>query len=74
MAVNKVTSSKTLAIEVQSGKDSKGEPTYSKKTFGSLKSDVDIQAAFDVADAIKGVLDQPTRAYFMNTASTLEVE
>ena len=72
MAVNKVASSKSLAIEVQSGTDTKGNATFTKKSFSNIRTDVDPQAAFDVAEAIKGVLNEPTRAYFLNSASTLE--
>lgn len=72
MAVTKVASSKAIAIEVQNGKDSKGDPTYTKKSFSGIRNDVDIQSAYDVAEAIKGVLEEPTRAYFLNSSSTLQ--
>jgi hypothetical protein len=72
MAVNKIASSKSIAIEVQNGTDSKGDPTYTKKSFSGVKTDVDTQNAYDVAEAIKGVLVEPTRAYFLNSTSTLE--
>jgi hypothetical protein len=72
MAVTKTADSKAIAIEVQSGADAKGNPTYTKKSFSGIRKDVDTQAAYDVAEAIKGVLAEPTRAYFLNTASTLE--
>lgn len=71
MAITKVASSKSLSIEIQSGTDTSGQPTYSKKSFSNVRNDVDPQNAYDVADAIKAVLDQPTRAYFLNSASTL---
>lgn len=71
MAVTKVASTKAIAIEVQSGTDAKGNATYTKKSFSGIRKDVDTQAAYDVADAIKGVLADPTRAYFLNSASTL---
>ena len=72
MAVNKVVSSKSLSIEVKSGTDTLGNATYTKKSFANVKKDVEAQAAYDVAEAIKGVLAEPTRAYFLNSASTLE--
>ncbi|MBC2457758.1 DUF1659 domain-containing protein [Clostridium beijerinckii] len=71
MAITKVTSSKSLSIEIQSGTDTSGQPTYSKKSFSNVRNDVEPQAAFDVAEAIKTVLDNPTRSYFLNSASTL---
>jgi len=72
MAVNKVVSSKSLSIEVKSGTDTSGNATYSKKSFSNVRKDVATQNVYDVAEAIKGVLAEPTRAYFLNSASTLE--
>jgi len=72
MAVNKVVSSKSLSIEVKSGTDTSGNATYSKKSFSNVRQDVATQNVYDVAEAIKGVLAEPTRAYFLNSASTLE--
>jgi len=72
MAVNKVVSSKSLSIEVKSGTDTSGNPTYTKKSFSNVRKNVEAQNAYDVAEAIKGVLAEPTRAYFLNSASTLE--
>ncbi|MZK53605.1 DUF1659 domain-containing protein [Clostridium beijerinckii] len=71
MAITKVAQSKSLSIEVKSGVDSKGADTYSKKSFANVRKDVEPQDAYDVAEAIKAVLDQPTRSYFLNSASTL---
>ncbi len=71
MAVSKVASKKALSIEVQSGTDTSGNPTYSKKSFANIRTDVAVQNAYDVAEAIKAVLEQPTRSYFLNSASTL---
>lgn len=71
MAVDKIANSKSLSIEIQSGTDTSGNPTYSKKSFANVRNDVDAKAAFDVAEAIKAVLDKPTRSYFLNSASTI---
>jgi len=71
MPANKIANSKSIAIEVQSGKDSAGNPTFAKKNFANVRTDVAAQNAYDVAEAIKGVLAEPTRAYFLNTASIL---
>lgn len=35
---------------------------YNKKTFSNLRNDVDLQNAYDVAEAIKGLLEANTRA------------
>ncbi|MCE5222030.1 MAG: DUF1659 domain-containing protein [Clostridium sp.] len=71
MAVSKVINSTSLSIEVQSGTDTNGNPTYSKKSFANLRNDVDQQNAYDVADAIKAVLAEPTRACLLNKSSEL---
>lgn len=71
MAVNRQRVSTTLAIEVKSGTNAKGETTYSKKSFPNLRADVVEQNAYDVAEAIKAVLSAPTRAYFINKNSEL---
>lgn len=71
MAITKVASSKSLSIEIQSRTDTSGQPTYAKKSFANVRNDVDAQNAYDVAEAIKAVLEQPTRSYFLNSASTL---
>ena len=73
MAVTKTPESKSLSIEVKSGIDAQGADTYAKKSFSGLRTDVVAQNAYDVAEAIKSVLEQPTRAYFLNSASELSV-
>jgi hypothetical protein len=55
MAVTKSIQTASLSIEVQSGTDVAGYPTYSKKTFFNVKTDAAPQNVFDVAEAIKGV-------------------
>lgn len=71
MAINKVLKTKSLSMEVKSGVDAKGVATYAKKSFPNLRVDCAAQNAYDVAEAIKAVLEQPTRAYFFNNSSKL---
>ena len=71
MAVTKSIQTASLTIEVQSGTDAAGDPTYSKKSFSNVKTDAAPQNVFDVANAIKGVLEAPTRDYFINESSSL---
>lgn len=71
MAVNKVVTETSLSIEVQKGIDKSGDPIYSKKTFSNLRNDVDSQNAYDVADAIKGILEARSRNVSLNVASDL---
>lgn len=72
MAVTKTADTKTFSIEVKTGVNAKGEDTFGKKSFDNVKIDAEPQNIYDVAEAIKSVLAQPTRAYFMNTRSILE--
>ena len=71
MAVTKTISTTSFSIEVQSGTDLAGDPTFTKKTFSNLKTDAAAQNVFDVAEAIKGVLAASTRDYFVNESSSL---
>ena len=71
MAVTKSIQTASLSIEVQSGTDAAGDPTYSKKSFSNVKTDAVPQNVFDVAEAIKGVMEASTRDYFINESSSL---
>ena len=71
MAITKTPNAKSLSIEVKSGVDAQGADTYAKKSFAGLRTDVAVQNAYDVAEAIKAVLAEPTRAYFLNSSSDL---
>lgn len=71
MAINKVITETSLNIEVEKGLDKSGDPIYSKKTFSNLKNDVDLQNAYDVATAIKDVLEANSRNISLNVASDL---
>lgn len=71
MAINNVVTETSLSIEVQKGIDKSGDPIYSKKTFPNLRNDVDSQNAYDVADAIKGILEASSRSVSLNVTSDL---
>ena len=71
MAVTKSLQTTSLSIEVQSGTDKSGDAVYTKKTFSNVKTDAAAQNVFDFANAIKGVLEAPTRDYFINESSSL---
>ena len=70
MAVTKTIETASLSIEVQSGTDKAGDAIYSKKTFSGIKTAAP-QNVYDVAEAIKGVMEANTRDYFINESSTL---
>lgn len=71
MAVTKVISETSLAIEVQKGVDKSGDPIYANRTFSNLRNDVDEQNAYDVAEAIKDVLEASTRSTSLTVSSKL---
>jgi hypothetical protein len=71
MAVNKTAYETTITIEVQKSVDKAGDPVYANKTFSNVRNDVELQNAYDVAEAIKGVLDASCRNTFINVSSTL---
>lgn len=71
MAINKLTSTSSLQIEVENGQDSKGNTLYTKKTFSNVKTDANVQNVYDVAEAIKAVLDVNTRNILLCESSKL---
>ena len=71
MAVNKLVSETSLIIEIQKGTDKSGDPVFTNRTFSNLRNDVDEQNAYDVAEAIKAVLEANTRNTCLNVSSKL---
>jgi len=71
MAITKVVNETSLIIEVQKGTDVAGDPIYTNKTFSNLRNDVDAQNAYDVAEAIKAVLEAGTRNTLLSVSSNL---
>ena len=71
MAVSKIVNETSLSIEVQKGTDKAGIPIYTKKTFSNLRNDVVEQNAYDVAEAIKAVLEESTRNTSLTVSSDL---
>lgn len=71
MAVTKTVSESSFSIEVQKGIDKAGDAVFTKKTFSNLRNDVDAQNVYDVAEAIKGVLEANTKGTFLNVSSQL---
>jgi len=71
MAVSKVVNGTSLTIEVQKGTDAAGDPVYTKKSFSNLRNDVVDQNAYDVAEAIKSVLEASTRNTSLIVSSEL---
>lgn len=74
MAVNKQIENASLSIEIQNGVDKAGDPTYTKKTFSNVRTDVNVEDAYVVAEAVKEVLEADTRSYYLNESSNLVQE
>lgn len=72
MAVTKQIQTSSLSIEIQNGQDKAGDPTYTKKSFSNVRTDVTPENAFAVAEAIKTVLSANTRASLLNETSSLD--
>nr|WP_312289497.1 DUF1659 domain-containing protein [Clostridium chromiireducens] len=66
MAATATLKSKTLAIEVETGQDKAGDPIYGKKSFSGVKLTATNQGIYNVAEAIKSVLDVSTRDTYLN--------
>lgn len=71
MAITSTPKSKALAIEVQTGADKAGDPTYAKKTFSGVKLTAADQNVYNVAESIKAVLSESTNRTFINEVDTL---
>jgi len=71
MAVSKIVNGTALSIEVQKGVDKSGDAVYTKKTFSNIRNDVSEQNAYDVAEAIKAVLEASTRNTSLTVSSDL---
>ena len=71
MAVSKVVNGTSLSIEVQKGVDKAGDAIYTKKTFANIRNDVSEQNAYDVAEAIKAVLEASTGSTSLMVSSDL---
>jgi hypothetical protein len=67
----KVIDTVSLTIEVESGKDQAGDSIFKKKTFGNVKSDVNVDSLAAVATAIKGVISVPTGSSYIVETSTI---
>ncbi|MDS0527835.1 DUF1659 domain-containing protein [Clostridium sp. SHJSY1] len=71
MAVTKTIETSSLQIELESGKDASGNTTFKKKTFSNVRTDVDVQNVYDVAIAMKNVLNVATRDFYIIDSSSI---
>ena len=74
MAVKKLPTSISLAISVQNGVDSNGDPKYSKKSFSGVKAGSDPADVLAVGTAISAVLANDTNGCYLTETSLLANE
>ena len=71
MAISTIIDSTSLTIEIQNGVDKAGDAIYSKKNFANIRNDASPDSLYEVAEAIKDVMDASTRDTFVNVTSNL---
>ena len=71
MAVSKLLNTTTMSIEVKSGEDKMGDPTFSKKTFSNIKNNAAPENILEVAQAIKGILSEETKDVYLTESSVI---
>ena len=71
MAINTIVDSTSLTIEIQNGVDKSGDAIYTKKNFANIRNDASPESLYEVAEAIKDVMEAGTRDTFVNVTSSL---
>ncbi len=74
MAINKIQTGCTLAIEVQKGEDKLGDPIYTKKNFSSINPKRTPEEIWEVAEALEKVLANECKNFFLTDTSKLMKE
>ena len=69
---NKALESTVLSIEVQSGSDKDGNPTFTKKKIGNLLANAEIEKVQAVATLIEDLLSANTRNFYVTELSQIE--
>ena len=74
MAVKKLPTTISLALEVQNGVDSDGNPKYSKKSFSGVKAGLDPADILEVDTAISAVLENGSNGCYISETSLIAAE
>ena len=69
---NKALESTVLSIEVQSGSDKDGNPTFTKKKIGNLVANAGVEKVKVVASLVADVLGANTRNFYVTELSQIE--
>lgn len=73
MAVNKITASSSLRMELQHGVDDSGNPVYRNRTVNNIKPAAAAQDVYDVGAALAGLQENPLNAVYQVDVCRLEV-
>ena len=69
---NKALESTVLSIEVQSGSDNDGNPTFTKKKIGNLVENEDLNKVQAVATLVADLLSENTRNFYVTELSQIQ--
>ena len=69
---NKALKSTVLSIEVQSGSDKDGNPTFTKKKIGNLLANAELEKVQAVATLIADLLSANTRNFYVTELSKIQ--
>ena len=69
---NKALESTVLSIEVQSGSDKDGNPTFTKKKIGNLVENAGVEKVKAVASLVADLLGANTRNFYVTELSQIE--
>jgi hypothetical protein len=72
MAVNKVTASSALRMELQYGVDGEGNPVLRDRSIGNVKSAASAQDVYDVAVALTGLQEHALNGVYQVDVGRLE--
>ena len=72
MAVNKVTASSALRLELQYGVDGEGNPVLRDRSMGNVKSAALAQDVYDVAVALAGLQEHALNGVYQVDVGRLE--
>jgi len=61
MSIEKIATSSQFTVEVENGVNKSGEIVYRKLNFSGLRPDYNVDALYELAESIRGILSNDTR-------------
>lgn len=74
MAVTKLVKSTSLIINIENGISSSGNVLYRKKSFSNIRTNVDPNKVYAVANAMAELLESRTGNYYLKDNSQIVLE